>query len=241
MDTQILQDLGLTGAEIKVFITSLELGPTPAGPIVEKSGLQNAVVHRALHALIEKGLITYILEGKKKIYSAVSPNQLLNYIEEKKDQLKKILPELIAKQKTISSKPKASLFQGLRGIKELIHSMLDTTSKDYRAFGGPKKAHDLLGDHFWANFHLKRIEKHIKAKLIFHSSLTSWAAQLNKRRLTTVKLTAQDFEELTETIICGNKVAIILYLEKPYGFLIEEKIAANSYREFFNLLWKTAK
>ena len=71
MDTSILEDLGLTGAEIRVFLTSLELGSSSAGPIVEKSGLQNAVVHRALHSLIEKGLVTYILEGKKRIYQAV--------------------------------------------------------------------------------------------------------------------------------------------------------------------------
>ena len=52
MDTQILEDIGLTGSEIKVFLTLLELGSSTAGKVVGKSGLQNAVVHRAFHSLI---------------------------------------------------------------------------------------------------------------------------------------------------------------------------------------------
>ncbi len=54
MDVTILEDLGLTTAEIKVYIALLELGNSTAGPLVEKSGLQNSVVHRTLHSLIQK-------------------------------------------------------------------------------------------------------------------------------------------------------------------------------------------
>ena len=68
MDNTILEDIGLTGAEIKVFIALIETGSTTAGKIVEKSKLQNAVVHRAFHSLLEKGLITFIYQGKIKVY-----------------------------------------------------------------------------------------------------------------------------------------------------------------------------
>jgi len=84
MDTSILEDVGLTGAEIKVFITLLEVGSSTAGRIVEKSGLQNAVVHRAFHSLANKGLITYVMEGRIKQYQAIEPKLLLNFLDEKK-------------------------------------------------------------------------------------------------------------------------------------------------------------
>ena len=73
MDTSILEDIGLTGAEIKVFIALLELGSSTAGNIVQHSRLQNAVVHRAFHSLAEKGLMTYVYQGKIKAYQAVEP------------------------------------------------------------------------------------------------------------------------------------------------------------------------
>jgi len=238
VDTSILEDLGLTGSEIKVLLTLLELGQSPAGKIVERSGLQNAVVHRAFHSLSEKGLITYIKMGKIKQYQALPPRLLLNFIDEKRARLEKILPELEAKQKLTKEKPQAMVFQGVRGVKELINLMLETDSKEYFAYGGPQKAHDLLGDFFWEGFHRRRTKKGIKAQLIFHSSLKWWADQLiKKNKLTEIQTTKRDFEELTETIICGKRVGIIIYLDKPYGFLIEEQLTAQSYKKFFQLLW----
>lgn len=242
MDTSILEDIGLTGSEIKIFITLLELGSSTAGRIVEKSGLQNAVVHRTFHSLIEKGLITYVYEGKIKSYQAIEPKLLLDFLDEKKLKLEKLLPELEAKRRHQEEKPRATIFKGKRGIKELLNLMLETDSKEYLAYGGPIKSHELLEDFFWEGFHRKRIKKKIEAKLIFHSSLKSWANELNKKySLTRVKTTETDFEELTETIICGSRIAIIIYLDEPFGFLIDENLAAKSYKNFFNILWKTTR
>ena len=242
MDTSILEDVGLTGAEIKVFLSLLEVGSSTAGKVVEKSGLHNAVVHRAFHSLAEKGLITYVQEGKIKRYQTIEPKQLINFLEEKKARLQKLLPELEAKRLLAKQKLQASIFQGIRGVKELINLMLDTDAKEYVSYGGPQKSHDLLGNFFWENFQIRRIKKKIKAKLLFHQSLKWWADELNKKyQLTAVKTTQRNFEELTETIICGKRVAIIIYLDKPFGFLVEEPLAAASYRQFFELLWKVPK
>lgn len=237
MDTSVLEDIGLTQAEIKVYLTLLKLGSSPAGPIVEKSGLQNSVVHRTLHRLIEKGLITYILEGKKKYYQAIDPKLLINYIEDKRKRIEEILPELLTQQKLAKKKQEAVIYRGLRGLREILNKMLDTDSKEYYSYGGPQRSHDLLGDYTWKIFHNKRISKKITAKLIFHSSLKWWGGELNKKKLTEVRYTKKEFQQLTETIICGNKVGILVYSDNPYGFLIEDQTVADSYREFFNILW----
>ena len=239
MDISVLEDLGLTRSETKVFLALLEIGSSTAGKVIEKSGLQNAVVHRAFHSLAEKGILTRVNEGKITRYQVIKPKQLLNILEEKRVRLEKILPELEAKQQLAKDQPQARMYQGVRGVKELVTLMLETTSKEYVAYGGPQKANDLLGHFFWENFHKKRGDKGIKAKLLFHASLKWWADELNKKyKLTRVRTTKKDFEELTETIICGDRVAIIIYLDSPFGFLIEEALAANSYRKFFNMLWE---
>lgn len=241
MDNTILEDIGLTGAEIKVFIALIETGSTTAGKIVEKSKLQNAVVHRAFHSLLEKGLITFIYQGKIKVYQAIEPKLLLNFLDEKKFQLEKIIPELEAKKALQKEKPRATIFQGIRGLKELINLMIDTDSKEYFSYGGSKKANELLGEHFWENFHRRKINKKIYSKVLFHSSLKYWAKTLREYPLITIKFTDKNFEELTETIICGNRVAVIIWLNEPFGFLIDEELASRSYKKFFEILWKHAK
>ena len=93
MDTQILEDIGLTNAEIKVNLALLELGPSTAGPILDKSGLQNSVVHMTLNRLIEKGFVTFVKEGKVHHYQAVNPKHVIDYINEKKENFEEILFE----------------------------------------------------------------------------------------------------------------------------------------------------
>jgi len=241
MDTTILEDIGLTGAEIKVFITLLELGSTSAGKVVEKSNLQNAVVHRAFHSLTQKGIITHIFFGRIKHYQAIDPKLLLNFLDEKKAKLEKLLPELEAKRDQQVENPKAIIFQGIKGVKELLNLMIDTESKNFYEYGGPKKANELLGEHFWEAFHKKRISKKINAKLLFHSSIKKWGDFLKTLKHTQVRITDKDFEGLTETIICGNKVGIIIWSDKPFGFLIEEQLASSSYKNFAKILWEQAK
>ncbi|MBI2549506.1 hypothetical protein HYW21_09260 [Candidatus Woesearchaeota archaeon] len=241
MDTSILKEIGLTGAEITVFLTSIELGLSSAGPLVEKSGLQNAVVHRTLHSMIEKGLMTYILEGKRRYYQTVKPEVLLTVLEEKKERLQKILPELKTKYHFAKKKSQATIYQGIKGVKEILYQMLDTHAKQYTAYGGAQISDDMLGTYFWESFHKRRMKKHIHAKLVFHHSLRWWGKELMKKGISKVRYTSKDFEELTETVICGDRVGIIIYTEKPFGFLLEEKAAANSYNKFFEILWKNSK
>ena len=53
IDTSILEDIGLTNAQIKVYLSLLELGETTSGPLIKKSKLQNSVVYNALNQLIQ--------------------------------------------------------------------------------------------------------------------------------------------------------------------------------------------
>jgi len=240
MDESVLEDIGLTRSEIKVFLAMLDLGSASAGQIIDQSRLQAGVVHRAFHTLADKGLLTYTLIGKIKQYQAIDPNLLLVYIEEKRNRIKDMIPELRARASLAKKGPSVIVYQGVRGAKELLNHMLDTDSKEYVAYGGNQTNVDLLGDYFWKQFHQKRYQKGINAQLVFHDSLRSWIPILNKYPLTEVRTTKQIFEETTETVICGNKVAILVYLPKPFGVLIDEKVAADSYRKFFDIMWQSA-
>ncbi len=84
METEILEDIGLTRSEIKIYLSLLELGISTAGPIMKKTGLQNSVIHATLPKLAEKGFISFIKKGGVREYSATDPKNLLKFIDEKK-------------------------------------------------------------------------------------------------------------------------------------------------------------
>lgn len=237
METDVLKEIGLTDSEVKVYLTLLKNGPSKAGEVIDKSDLQNPVVHRAFHSLINKGIITYSIEGKIKNYQAIDPSLLLNILEEKKERLEAVIPDLKKLYEITKGKTKANIHQGIRGIRELLYYLLDSCDKEFLTYGAPKRSEELLEKFFWKNFHNRRIKKKIIAKMIFHHSLLEIATAENKFPFTQIRTTNKEFEELVETVIAGNKIAIIIYLENPIGVLIEEELAASSYRKFFQILW----
>jgi len=242
MDISVLEDLGLTQAEIKVYTALLQIGSSTAGLVLEKSGLQNSVVHRALNSLIEKGLINFILEGKRKVYQATNPEYFYEFIEDKKTKFSKILPELKEKQKLSKEKEQAAVYKGKKGINEIYNKLLNSGGKEYNTFGGGKRVtYDIMGEDWWYSLHTKRISKRIKARQIFDETIRTFGEELNKRPLSKVKFLSQEFEQLTETIICGNFVAIVMFTENAYGLLIEDKTAVEGYKKYFEQLWKIAK
>ncbi|MFC1728075.1 TrmB family transcriptional regulator [Nanoarchaeota archaeon] len=241
MDISILEDLGLTHAEIKVYVSLLELGSSSAGNILEKSGLQNSVVHRALNTLIEKGLISFILEGKKKIYQATNPENFHDFIENKRKRFDQILPELKNKQKISKKITFGEIFKGKRGINQMYITLLNSKGKEYNTFGGGSAVtYDVMGETWWKGLHTKRIAKKIPCRQVFDETIRKFGNELNKRRLTKIKFLPKEYAQLQETIIIGDYVGIAIFTENPYGILIKDKAVAEGYRKQFEILWNKA-
>ena len=242
MDTSLLEDLGLTQAEIKVYVGLLELGSSSAGHILEKSGLQNSVVHRALNSLIEKGLISYILEGKKKIYQATDPENFHDFIEDKKKRFDEILPKLKEKQKFAKKITFGEIFKGKRGINQMYMTLLNSGGKEYNTFGGGSEVtYNVMGETWWKSLHTKRIAKKIPCRQVFDETIRKFGNELNKRPLTKIRFLSKEYAQLQETIIIGEYVGIAIFTENPYCVLIKDKVVAEGYRKQFEILWDKAR
>ena len=139
--TKTLEEIGLTSSEAKIYISLLELGKTSAGPLIDKSELQSSVVYRALHHLSSKGMVSFVMEGKVKKYSASDPSNMIDYIDEKKKNLLDIIPELNSKQSQ-TKKPEVQFFNGDKGIKELLYKLINPLTEQYfPSILGNKKQH----------------------------------------------------------------------------------------------------
>ncbi|MEK6963607.1 MAG: helix-turn-helix domain-containing protein [Nanoarchaeota archaeon] len=239
MDIQILEDIGLTPAEIKVYLALLELGTATAGPILDKTGLQNSVVHMTLNRLIEKGFVSFVKEGKRNHYQAANPKHILEYMDEKKERFEMLLPSLLMKQNQANEKPEIISFRGKKGVKELLYELLSGSGKEYHTLNSPY-ASIMMGDHFWITFHKKRVSQGVKARQVFNESLRTWVKEI-KYTLSQLRYTKKGFEPLTETIIFGNQVAILIWAEKPVGILMKNPTIAESYDRYFEMVWEQAK
>jgi len=229
-----IEQAGLTKVESKVYLVILDLGPSLAGQISRKSGIHRRTIYDALDRLAEKGLISYIVKNNRRYYEAVNPDRLLDLIKEKESEIQSALPnlqEIFAKTKI---REETMFYKGKEGLKAAFEDQINE-GKEILVLGASAEASEILQFYFkW--YDKRRREKHIKLKLIANLG----AKGKIKAPLSEIRY----LPELgpTATNIYGDKVAIILWSkENPLAVIIKNKEIADSYRKFFEHMWKTAR
>ena len=187
-------------------------------------------------------MISFILEGKRKLYQATNPENFHDFIEDKKTRFDKILPELKQKQQLQSKTTFGEIFKGKRGINQLYLTLLNTGEKEYNTFGGGTQvSNEIMTTTWWRNIHTKRIAKGIKSRQVFDETIRNFGEELNKDSSTKIKFLPKQYAQLQETIIIGDCVGIAIFTENPYGILIKDKAVAEGYKKQFEILWEQAK
>ena len=238
MNLDILQEIGLSTTESKVYLALLELGSALAGEITKKSEINRTNVYDALERLIEKGLVSYVLTANRKVFEPINPERLNKILEEKQDNLKKILPELQSKFKENKTKEEASIFKGKKGIKSIFEDILKE-NKDLFAYGAESKFADLLPAYqkYWNK---RRTKLNINVKMIYNEKVKK-RKKLENLKLLKMKFLPEHYGFPSTNLIYGDKTVIISWTENPVGFLIKSKEVSKSNMNFFELLWRIAK
>ena len=248
MDIKILKEIGLTESEIKVYLALLKLGQTTAGKIVDEAKVTRSKIYDILERLKDKGLVGYIIKESTKYFSATNPNNILRYLEEKekkiqeeKDSIKKILPELLNQQKLSQKDKDAEVYIGINRMKNAFNVLVEEfeSKEPYYVFGAGKGENVEQIQIFFSQLHLKRKEKKVKSFIIFNESSRSLFEEQEKSKLVEVRYIKQS----TPTAINVYKDYTIMAIltKEPITLLIKNKETADSFREYFKLMWKIAK
>src|SRR3989338_2020630 len=224
MNTQILKQVGLTDTEIKVYLALLSVGSTSAGHLVEETGVYRKNLYDALNKLIEKGLVTYVIENKIKFFQAKSPDNLITYldeqkskVDEKKEEIEKLIPELKSKFTSPTPEIEAEIYRGIEGIKTILKECLN--HKEVLFIGATGDVQDRL-PYFWPQYNKKREKLKCKWKLLLvHESRNK---NITKSKYYEYKILPKILSGLNVIYIYGDSVANVVWLEKPVAFVRSE-------------------
>ena len=241
----ILREVGFAGNEVKVYLALLDLGSAMAGEITKKSGVNRTNVYDALDKLIEKGLVSYVIKANRKYFEATSPKRILKYLDEKESQLRKkknllstILPELEIKRKLSKEPQEATVYKGKKGLKSITEDVLDA-KKEMLVFGAEGKFVELFA-HYAEQWHMRRGKLQIPLRIIYNEKIRAKKSKA-KFPIAKMRFNAYMYETPATTWIFGNKIVIVVWSDQPIATLIRSKEVANSYRQFFNVLWNNSK
>jgi HTH-type transcriptional regulator, sugar sensing transcriptional regulator len=242
MEVDILENLGLSHSEAKIYLALLKNGSSKSGSIIKSANLQSSTVYHVLNALVEKGLATYIFKSKIKYYQAEKPETFLKILEEKKQKLESILPSLKEKESIGKSNQSAKVYEGFNGIKTAFSNVRDELKKDeeYYVFQiNDKKIATKKIINFLRKHHQKRSEKGIKVKILISKKLRSESKIIFKD----IKNTQIRYvnELLPSGIVYKNKFLTLDWEDIPTTFVIESNAIAKAYKKLFEDRWAHAK
>ncbi len=247
MNENLLEEIGLTKGEIKVYLTLLKLGEVTTGKIIEEAQVSSGKIYEILNKLVKKGLVSYIIKEKTKYFSSASPNRILDYIHEKEKQLNqkeqellKGLPSLLAIEKAGKKEYETKIFKGLKGIQTAIfESLQDLNSKDEVLAMGIRSSKEEKYNLLWQRWHIKRVSKKIICRAIFSDRNTDYYKTFKKMKFAEVRV----LEGTTPSAIdiMKERVLIFTYGEEPSCLVIENSEIAQSFKTFFETLWGIAK
>jgi len=248
MDLKPLERIGLTKSEIAVYLALLKLGQTTAGPIVDHAKVTRSKIYDILERLKQKGLVSYITKQSTKYFNAANPQNLLHYLDQKEQQIKQekssianILPQLLLEQSLSQKKNLAEIFLGINGMHNAFNTLIQSfdSKEPYYAFGAGTGENTAQMQTFFAKIHQERLKKKVKSKIIFtESSRGLFLSQQNSSLVETRYLINTTPAAIN---IYKNYVIIAILNKEPITILITNQETADSFREYFNVMWNVAK
>jgi sugar-specific transcriptional regulator TrmB len=228
-----LLECGLTRNEAKVYLELAKKGELSANSLAKNLGIDRTLTYTILNHLIEKGQVKYIKRENKKFFSCSEPNNLLNHIKAKEAVISQLILDLTKLKHENPGETEVNIYEGTEGIRVLYRELQN--SKNFDSFGATGRAYNLL---FESHSIAKKAEK---AKFQVRIITNNEHAKEEFLRYNFIKAKYFDIKSEATTCIFGDKISIHLIKGKPIVIIIKNKEISESYRNYFNYLWKSSK
>lgn len=235
--------LGLKYNESLVYISLLKLGETGSSKIIEDSGLHGQYVYQSLGQLERRGLAQHVVKRGRKKFTAKNPEILKRLV----DQQKTIADDVAAKLKEILVMPAEQTFEVFQGRESYIaheFDMLERAKNGSEALvigGMGDKFNQTMGERL-KEYTSLQIKKNVKIRYIGSDSQRPTMAIVHGRRqLFEIKYLPGLFTAEVNTNVWPDALAFNIFSEPVTHFTIWNPLVAQSYRQFFETLWKLAK
>jgi HTH-type transcriptional regulator, sugar sensing transcriptional regulator len=240
---KILSNLGLSDKEARVYLAALESGELLHKALADKAGIKRPTLYyEVLPSLIDKGLITETIKGKRKYLVA---QDIQPFLESKKNQLERaeqLVPQLRSLLATATIKPKLLLFEGVEGIKKVWFDHL-MHAQPILELVGIENIHPDLQKYIKNYYIIERSKRRIPLKMIVSGPTIAGSFKMKTDPYELRKVKTIDGSIFPTPLGCdiyGDNVSFTLHREdsEPVGLIIRSKEVATTMRSVFNFLWQ---
>ncbi len=238
----LLKSLGFTDSEAKIYLLSLELGPSSVQDIAKKAKVSRVTTYAVIESLAKHGLMSSVEKGKKTLYAAESPDRLVSFMHTKMKEMENTLREVqsaINELKLVQrgDRPVVRLFEGKEGLKAIHDDILKAD---------PDIIYELNNeDAMFSTFardELMSYATQLDKQKTVHEALVLSSKHLKSREhAKLIQLPMAEFAFFGNVTVYANRVALTTFQGKNISVLIESEILAQSMKELFKLAYQGAE
>ena len=233
MNKEILTKIGLSRSESIIYLSLIKLGDITVKEISKDTGFHRTNIYDILEQLKEKGLVSFSKKGKVLYYKSTNPQNLYNLLEEKKEILNDLMPDLEKLNSLNKEKINVSVFKGKEGMKAVFNDMREE-QKEILGLGIKGQLREYLP------IYAKQFLRDIKLNKVNYYGLYDKKENVSPI-FTEVRLLPKNITIPVATHIYSNKVLITIWEPDLIAILIEAKEISETYKSHFNLLWNISK
>lgn len=237
----ILQSLGLMDSEIKTYRAAFEHGSGTVIDLAKKTKLSRQAVYVAINALIDRGLLTSSLHGKKRFFAAEHPEKLLAYAQRKNREmqsqiqdLERIVPQLELQMG--GEKPVVRVYEGKEGLKAFIEDVKSTECKEAVEMADADALYNVLSPEDLRAMRTELKRRKLRVRGLYTGKLGENITNVNRHIL---PLQYSGFK--SNIGVFGNKIHLISFEGKMHSILIECEPLAKTLTMLFDLAFKGVK
>jgi sugar-specific transcriptional regulator TrmB len=239
-----LQALDLSKRQIRVYHALLRLGPASIRDVAAEAGINRGTTYETLKELATRGIVSYFPRGKRRVFQAEDPEQLLQLGESKQAALgramehlrREIIPALKSEQPEFSP-GNVRFYEGDDGVELVLRDLLNSTEKlEPRAYAVISTK--TLREHLYRpfpNFTRQRVQRGIHVRVIAVGEGGD-EAELAERKW----LPAAAGTDASYIAIYPPKLAIITLAQNNYPvvIVIDSPAIASTQQLLFDTLWQ---
>lgn len=243
----ILEKVGLSSNEAKVYEALLRLGPSPASEIPKETNLSRPLVYKILEELFKKRIVDRDDTEKVTRFLPAHPLKLTELVEDKKQaaasaeaSLQGAFGNLLSAYNLFSGKPHAQFYEGLAGLENLYRDILQE-EKNILLFRSPSDNSVPEIEKLVVKQIRDQVKRGIKTRAI--TPLTDEHMKIRQdydaeNLVERSKIPKKDLLIPAQIIVYGEKVGITSFSRPIITTIIQDKAISETFRILFEFIWK---
>jgi sugar-specific transcriptional regulator TrmB len=238
---KILTKNGLSEKEAQVYLSLLKLHEALPSSIARQSKVKRATTYVILEELQKKGLVTHFKRKNRLHYRALNPHFLVEEKYQNYLALEKSLPELTKLHELYNATPQMSVYEGKKGIIQIMENTLTTSNKELLCWSNIDHAMDPLRDYYPTYIRKKnKLSIWVRCVLNYGKEGLRFKRYAEKELRECYLIPEEKFPFNNEINIYDDKVAIISHKDKV-GVIIQNQYIADTQKSIFKMGFEYAK